>query len=244
MILRNTNMLRKYKKISNQSGVTIVIAMILLAGVVFASFTMASIILRDVKSARVIQDSEPAITGAYAGGETALFSLQRDIANLRVSDVSVSAGGTVYDVIPDLTDDPFSYVVTGAQDVYVNFYNPEDPEIQDTGIRSFTITNDTGSRRVDVEVVSWGNPQAILCSFTDITDTEPSNTRTCSNLSGPDYRYQLTIRASGGGAGTAAGTIRAFDASGAPVGIPSATPTFDVSGTLGDAQRRIRINLR
>lgn len=223
----------------SQDGITMVVAIMLLAGISFASFTLSSIILREIQAGQLIQDSAPAIAGAYSGVEIGLYRLHRNLGSLAVTGGTLSQSGATFDVIPDFFDDPFTFTASGGQALTVSLYDPANLAAIDPGYRRVTITSVSG-RRFSAEVVSWGSAGTIVCSNPNISNGQSLN----CNLSGPDFRYQITIRVSGSSSGTAVGTIQAFDASGAPLGVPSATPTFDATGKFGVVNHRIRVNLQ
>ncbi|OGE82821.1 MAG: hypothetical protein A2846_00675 [Candidatus Doudnabacteria bacterium RIFCSPHIGHO2_01_FULL_49_9] len=231
----------QFSKNSPEAGVTLIMAIVLLAAVSLTSFTLSSVILREVESAGLIQDSAPAIAGAYSGGEVGLYILQKNVGSIDLSNQSLSDGGASFDIISDLTDDPLLVTVVDTQNGYINLYDPENYEEQDTGIRSIEVTNNDG-RPLKVEIFSWGDGGTAVCG----TDNLPSggtsaSVLTCSGLIGPDYRYQIILDVNG--TGTSNVSIRAFAADGSSIGSPSASPGFEATGRLGRVNHRIRVNL-
>ncbi len=223
---------------SSQSGVTLIVAVVMLAAVSLASFTLSSIILRDIKSATLIKNSTTAIAGAYSGSEVGLYRLQRNLGGVSMTNQTLSESGASFDVIADLTDDPLPVsAITTAGDTVINLYNVENVDATDTGIRSITVTN-TGTRPLRVNVLSWADASNIICPWPSIPSGQ---SRTCSGLTGPDFRFQLLLQVNGTGTGTA--SIQAFTAGGVPVGLPSTSPMFDATGRLGQTNHRIRIRL-
>jgi len=220
--------------------VTIIIAIVLLATISFVSFSLSSVILREIRAARLVQNSEPALASANSGGEVSLYRLQRNIGGISVSGVAMQSSGATFDVVPDLTDTQFPFTAT-ANDAFVSIYNPDSLTTADTGARSVRVTNN-GPRHADIWVRPWSNSETVRCFFNNVN---PGDSRTC-NLLGPDYRYQIHIQRTGGGGQNALGFVEAFtgpDATGSALGIPSASPVLDVTGRHSEVQRKIRVNL-
>ena len=233
-----------YSIFHSEDGVTIIIAIVLLATISFVSFSLSTVILREIGAARLLQNSEPALAGANSGAEVGLYQYNRGQIQSSIQG-NLSAAGASYDVDLDLTDDVFNFSVSDQTPMTVSFFNPSDPNDTDPGVRSIAVTNN-GPRYVDITIRSWSDPSAsINCDYTSVP---AGQTRTCGILIGPDYRYEVEIqRGSGGGGGpTAAGQIEGrtgLNGAGDPVPIVSNTPVFDVTGKLSDIQRRLRVNI-
>lgn len=225
----------------NQEGVTLVVAIVLLSAVTFVSFSLSTVALRELKSARLVTNAEPAFAGANAGGETGLYRLQRGAGSISSSNQSLSQSSATYDIIADLLDDPYLYTVAGGQTLNVGLYDPENTNNQDLLYRSVRVANQVNPIRVTV--ASWFNPNNPVCNNINVP---PGGALTCT-LVGPDYRYLVTLVNLG--AGTSNGTVQAFDGSGiltgplsaVPAGIPSDKPSIEITGKSGEVRRKIQI---
>ncbi len=224
----------RHSTFERQEGVTIIIAIILLATISFISFSLSTLILRGIQFARVLQNSELALSGANSGGEISIFRFQRNAGSISVTN-SPLANGALFDVYPNLTT--FSYtdaVLSGVQSI-INLYDANNINVTDPGFRSVKITN-TGSPAIKADVFSWSDSTTNLCSFNNITS---GNFRTCAL--GAD-RYQIIVQLQGGGSQSSV-SVEGFDSGGAPIGIATQDPTIEIVGKTSDVQRRIRVDL-
>ena len=225
----------------SQEGVTIIVAIILLATISFISFSLSTLILRGIQFARVLQNSGLALSGAYSGGEISVFRFQRNSGGIAVTN-SPLANGTLFDVYPNLTTLSYSAGASNPNPTVVNLYDADNIAATDAGYRAVSITN-LGPNNVDIDVYSWSDSSTpvVGCSYSNIGN---NTTRTCSVL-GAD-RYQVVVRMqSASGGQTATVNVAGFADSSAsvPKGVPSQTPTIEVVGKMSDVQRRIRVNL-
>lgn len=232
-----------YKLRNGQSGVTLVISIILLASVTFISFALSTLILREIGAARLILRTEPAISGANAGGEVAIYRLFRESGNVAATGGTLSQSGAVYDIVADLYDNPYLFSIPPNKTISVGLYDPENPNNQVTGYGSVTITNNAGGSTIRISLVSWSDPGTELCGLTISAGAAPY---TCPSLSSLDDRYLLTIEnIPGCPACNATGQVRALDdgTPPQPKGVPSDSPTLQVTGTSGEVERKIEINI-
>ncbi|MBI2637940.1 MAG: hypothetical protein HYW88_03495 [Candidatus Sungbacteria bacterium] len=233
--------IRRGGQISNhqQSGITLIVAILLLASVTFISFALSTIILREIGAARLLLRSEPAISGANAGGEVALFQLLREAGSIGTSG-QLPESGASYQVTANLYDDPYLFTVSPQATITVGLYDAENPANQTTGYGSVTISNNPGGQPIVVSIISWSQPEVILYSQTLGVGQSSSQIP----LDSFDDRYLITIT-NNTAAGLATGQVQAFDESDPPTpkGVPSNTPDLQVTGTSGNVQRKIEINL-
>jgi len=66
-------------KYFNSRGVTIIVAVMVLAIVVIITFAIGTLAIREIRNSRLQINSEPAITAASGGGETVLFFRGREL---------------------------------------------------------------------------------------------------------------------------------------------------------------------
>ncbi len=217
---------------SNQRGVTLVVAIVMLATVTFISFSIATVMIREIVSARLILKTEPAISGANAGGEIGLYLLFREVGGTNVSG-PLGLSGANYNVVSELYENPYYFNIPAGSDARIGLYDAENFANPNTGYTSVTITNNTSaqSNPVKVDIFTFANVNAVLYSVTLGTGQNQS-----FPLNDIDDRYLIVITPTGNFA--ASGQITAE-----PNGIPSDAPTITSTGTFGEVQRKIEINL-
>ena len=224
---------------NREAGVTLIIAVIMLAAVTFISFSLSTVILREISAARLILKTEPAISAANAGGEIGLYRLLRDLGQTGVAGQTPQSGAS-YQVDPDLYDDLYLFSVKEGEVIRVGLYDAEAISNQNADYGRVLLSNySSGSGPLKVTVYSWsdsGNPIASC----DSVNVGAGGSLSCS-LNKPDDRYIVEIEALGQ---DVRGDLRAFDNSDNPKGIPANTPTLEVTGRNLDVQRKIQINLQ
>ena len=229
----------KHSTFGHQDGVTIVVAIILLATIAFISFSLSTIVLRGIRTSQVLQDTELALAGANAGGEVGTFRFQRNAGGLNLSDVTLpSNNGTTFSVVPDLTDPQYNFSISSPNTVYINLYNADDINSQDPGFRSITVTNSSGNN-IQADVYNWADVQSPVPGCTYILIAGQS--QTCNVNAG---RYQVGVQISGSGSAT--GNVRGssdINGGGAIISIPSESPVLEIIGKKYQVQRRIHIDL-
>lgn len=225
--------------VANQSGITLVLAIIMLFSVTFISFMLSTIIIREIKTARLILKTEPAISAANSGGEVGLYQFLGGTGGVNTTGSLVESSAT-YQVVADLYDNPynFSLNVESAAVVKVPLYDAENPDNQNADYGSVTIKNISGWP-IKVEIFSWSDPANAFCQSPAIVG---GGEYTCSALNRLDDRYLLVINLIPG-AKDAIGQITATNNAGQPKGLPSDSPTLMVTGTNGDVQRKLEIKL-
>ncbi len=223
---------------NSQKGVTLLVAIIMLAAVTFVSFALSAIVLRELVAARLLLRSEPAISGANAGGEIGTYQLLRETGSLTASGNLVQSGAR-YSVSPDLFDYPYLFTIPSGGEGRIALFDPVDPMSPAANYGSVTMINDPPGTSVTlrVEIFSFGNDTTPVCTFT----LAPGQTSpTCSLNSFGDDRYGIIIRPATTGA--ASGQILTTDNAGADKGVPSIAPKLEVTGSNGQVERTIRID--
>src|SRR3989344_4131661 len=94
------------KKSRSQEGVTLIMALVMLAVTTFISFSLSVVVVREIKGARLILQTEPAISGANAGGEGGLYQYTRQTGFTTLSG-SLPQSGVDYEIKTELFDDPY-----------------------------------------------------------------------------------------------------------------------------------------
>ena len=222
----------------DQKGVTLVISMIMLGTVTFISFSLAAIILREIKTARLILASEPAISGANAGGEVGIYKFIRSLGNVGVANPPLPQSGAAYQVAPDLYDDPFPYTVDSQKTINVGLYDAENINNQTSRVYGSVQIFLTAGGPVRVTVYSWSTPTGPVAGCDDRLLTFGTSPLTCTPLNGADKRYVVSIVDQNNGA---TGNVKGFAPDASPLGVPSDAPVLDVTSTSGKTERKIRI---
>ena len=224
---------------NRQEGVTLIIAVIMLAAVTFISFSLSAVILREINAAQLILKTEPAISAANAGGEVGLYRLMRGLGQTSVAGSTPQSGAT-YQVDSDLYDDLYLFFVEEGEVIRVGLYNAEDISDQNADYGRVLLNNySSRSGPLKVTVYSWsdsGNPIASCDGATVVSGDSLS----CS-LDKPDDRYIVEIEALGQ---DVRGEISAFNNAGTSKGVPANVPTLEVTGRNLDVFRKIEINLQ
>lgn len=225
-------------KQDQESGATLIIALILLASVTFISFALSTVIIREMKAARLILETEPALSGANSGGEVALYRFQRSFGGSG-SQGSLPQSNASYTVATDFYDDSYDFTVQANEILKISLYDAENIANVQPGYSSVRVANTTG-QPIKANVYSWATPSAPLCVFNSIP---AGNNSICSNLNaGADQRYIVEVERQG--AGSATGQLTALGVGGEVKGIPAAVPQMTVTGSSGGTQRRIQIRLQ
>ena len=222
-----------------QEGVTLVIAMVMLAAVTFISFALSTIIIREIVVARLILTTEPAITGASSGGEGGLFQLFRELP-ANSATVALPQSGAGYQVTSDLYDNSYLFSITGGAEAKVGLYDAQQPNNKQPNPRyaSVKVTNNPGSSLLQYQVATWSQPDSFICVG---SVSAGSTSAACALSSTSDNRFVIFIQPLGGS--DAAGSVVAYDSQNQIIGIPSETQSLVVTGTSGGAQRKIEIKV-
>lgn len=217
----------------NQEGVTLVVAVVLLAAVTFVSFSISTVIVREIGSARLVLRTEPAISGANSGGEIGLFRLLRETGGSSASG-STPQSGASYQVTSNLYDDPYEFSITDGAKIRIGLFDAETTTKQTNNYQSVMVTS-TANNPFKVAVYSWNDTKNSYCAKQTISQ----NGQYSCGLNAVDDRYIIEIEPSGN---NAAGQISATRDNGSR-GVPSDSPEMDVLGQSGNVQRKIKIDL-
>lgn len=222
----------------SQSGVTLIIALVMLASVTFISFSISTIIIREIGSARLVLKTEPAISGANAGGEVGLYQLLRQTGQITSGD-TLSTSGAQFQVTTKLYDNPYPFSIPAGSTLSVALYDATNFNNPAADYGSVTITNnEAGSNPIKVQIYSFGDLVNPVCEYN--LGLGQNSVPPCQ-LTSADDRYRIVITPNGGQ--NAAGQITTTDNNGAPKGVPSNNPSISVTGLNGEVQRKIQINL-
>jgi hypothetical protein len=115
----------------SQSGVTLLLSIIVLASITAISFSIATIMLVEIRTSGDLLKTEPAISAAEALGEEALFKIKRNLSSYTYSSqvgtisVSTPTESLYNDPIQQDKILPTSYSFTNTVNHYT-FYDPTD----------------------------------------------------------------------------------------------------------------------
>jgi Tfp pilus assembly protein PilX len=215
---------------TRQEGVTLVIALVMLASVTFISFSLSTIILREIAAAQLILKTEPAINAADAGGEVGLYQVLRQTGNT-VTTGTLAQSGASYQVVENLYANPYTVVIAAGQGSQVALYDPTNPNNLNANYSRVTVTVDHPST---VTIYSLGDLSNPICG----TPVNDSGTFTCNPLTpqNGDGRYFIVINPTGNQAVNVQVTAL-------PNGVPAVSPNLNVTGNNGSVQRKIQIDL-
>lgn len=223
-----------------ERGITLVISVVLMASVTFISFSISTLLLREIMATRLVLQTEPAISGANSGGEVALFRLLRGAGNVGTTG-TLAQSNVNFQVDPRLYDIPYTFSIPAGGTLTIALYDAENPDNLAAGYGYLRVINNASqqSRPINFQVVSWGEPDETICSKNLGTSQE----YVCTALTRSDDRYLITIQNTSG-SGTATGAIHAYSEDGQEKGVPSSSPDMRVTGQSGNAVRKIEINLQ
>lgn len=220
----------------DQNGVTLILSVVLLAVVTFISFSISSIVIREIVGGRLALRSEPAISAANSGGEVGLYRLFRESGGTSSSG-TLGQSNVTYQVTSDLYDDSYFFTAPIGGESRVLLYDAENTNNLAANYGFVKIILDSGSGIANYSIVDWTNVQTVL--YSGILGA--GNESAWLSLNSADDRYILIIAPNS--ATAVSGSVTARDNSNQPKGIPSDSPKLDVRGTNGPVQRRIEINL-
>jgi len=244
----------------SQSGITLILAVLILAAVSALSFSLGALAIREIKSSRQLLHSEPALTAAEAGGETALFFRTRGLDQYKevcptTTSGNLSSGSASFEVCSDLYDDPFNFSTAYNDIDVVILDNPLDTSDPRAGYSSVTISPTAGTATV-IRAFAYDLANPSVCPVDSFPISVPG-TGTLSGLD-PNKSYAVFIYPCGDTAceagkpkipscasGTASGTMTGVANIGADSfnGIPSESPKINSTGRKNNLLRRLELLL-
>lgn len=225
-----------YQKIGSQSGVTLILAMFILTAVVAVSFSLGSLVIREIRSSRYLSQSEPTILTAEAGAETGLFFRLRKISTVNkecgtaVDSESLAGIGSRFEVCSDFYDKPYYFTTQPGAVEVVMLINPTDETLAG-GYDSIVIGIDPGVSASSLDIRAYNLD-------------DPTETVTVSGIIGDEVilgglyltkSYAVFLVPTGG---EATGFIWDRDY---VRGIPSKNPKTFSTGKKGDLIRKLQV---
>lgn len=230
----NKNIVREKER-----GITMLLAILILASLSVMVFSLASIVINEIRTSGDLIRTEPNIVAAQAATEHGLYLAMRGLGSLNAcspvptpvvfsNGVSVSTCADYY--YPNPYD--FNLGAGSRQDFYL--YDP------------INQSNNPGYTGVSATLTSGYGGTVYLCNF-DITDCvagphvatyslSPLTPNWSYNALDPALKYQLIIVNSASG-------LTSYRASGTPLGLPSGVTTIKATASSGGLTRKLQTTL-
>ena len=230
---------RKYKK--NQDGVTLLLAILILAAISIVALSFSSIAKDELQSSGDSLRSEPAISGAEAGTEDALFEDIRGFGSSLATNCSSPSQSTLSNgvLIQSCTNyyypNPYAFTLAPFVPQQFYLYNPAS-QSSPSGYTSVSLTmnnSDTGGL-VLIDLCSWSNNN---CSqFPDLVGNYPlSAGQTWTETLDPSQKYILIAKNQNSSVSLVAQST--------PFALVSSVTTVLTSGTNGSVTRKIEATI-
>ena len=128
---------------ASQSGVTLIISIVLLAAITFISFVLSVIVIREIGATRTTLRSEPAIAAASAGGEIGMYRFLREKKNEISPTGTTPRSGATYTIETDLYDNPYPFLIQSTTTPIINIalFDADDIDNKNAGYESLTFKN-------------------------------------------------------------------------------------------------------
>ncbi|OGE88582.1 MAG: hypothetical protein A2722_03120 [Candidatus Doudnabacteria bacterium RIFCSPHIGHO2_01_FULL_50_11] len=237
----------------SQSGVTLLMSIMILAAVAAISFSLGALVIREVKSSRYLSQSEPAVSSAETGAEAALFFRIRQLnsynAGCPTTNQGSLPGGSSYAVCSNFYDNPYIFATSSTTYDVLILDDPANPASTAGGYSSLFLIATSGSAstvRADAYDMDSSNPTAIT------TILNVPGSATLSGLD-PAKRYVVFLvptppslgfpNPTAGGCAVGNGSISNCSQAGSK-GIPSHFPKISSSGSEASLIRRLEVQLR
>ena len=185
---------------SNQSGVTLLLAVLIMSGLLLISTSVAFLAIEQQRASRAHLVSEPAFLAAKAGGEEGLWVVKRTgISNLpdcpASTPESFPATKSFINYCKSFRGDTFN-IVSGTPTTIL-LYNPNNPNGDDdlSEFPYFTLSiTDTGSFAINVNV---SRIDGTFLSAYQVTPGSSSTINLAQPALGTEGRMQITLNALG-----------------------------------------------
>ena len=221
---------------SGERGVTLLLAVLILAAITAIVFTAAAIAVNQVRVGGDLIKSEPAITAAEAGTEDLLYYAVRGVGsystNCAAPTVSTILSITVNSCLNPYLADPyqFSLASNGEKDFYL--YN------------AVTQGGAPGYTNISVTLTSGISATVDICSWTSTTCIGSPDVATLNLSTGQTQSAVLNASASIGYQviflNNVGSTGDTFTVTTTPNGMPSGTATLEVTGANNGVTRKIQ----
>lgn len=217
-------------------------SIMILATTSLLSFSIGTLVLRELKSSRQFSQSEPAYGSAEAGAETGLFFHIRKLDEYNEICPSTDSGtlssGSGFEICSNLYDDPFYFNTTTDNVKAILLFNPLDQSDPAAGYSQISITATSGTAVVlTASAYNLDDPEEEAITVSVGVGGGPST------LSGLDPNKSYAVFLDPGGISLSAnGSVTGITGGGA-TGIPSETPTLESTGNKNNLLRKLRVKL-
>ena len=184
--------MNKIEKFRNkQAGVTLLLAILILSSVLAISFSLSAVLFVEIRNSGDLVRTEPAIYGANAISEEALFKVKRQVPSFVYSSLignvkSVSSESALTEAVQQIKVAASSNTFANTVNSYPIYTVPSEPN-SDYGKIDITYPAQSASNNLDVYV----------CEF-DLNPNSPYPTSACTNPSGSQGYWGPTVAAGGG----------------------------------------------
>ncbi|MBU6447920.1 hypothetical protein KGQ24_03730 [Patescibacteria group bacterium] len=230
--------IKSNKTRKSEEGVTLLLAIMILAAITAIVFSIATISLNEIRTSSELTKTEPVITADGALAEDQLFRTVRGLGTVAsctspsittVNSVKVTSCAGYY------LDNPYAVSLAASAEKDFYLYNP------------VTQGGNPGYTSVGVQLTSGVSGTVYLCTF-DVANcvSNPNvDSRTLSSAGttswtspalDPATQYQLIIVNGAGGTAT-------FSVTSSPTGLPAGVTTIDNSGTSNGVTRKIEVTV-
>jgi len=230
---KNPRALREKK--SDQRGVTLLLAILVLSAVTAVVFTVAALALNETRTSGDLIKSEPAITAAEAGTEDVLYYAVRGLGGYSTNcttptTTTVNAVTLSYCLNPYLVD-PYQFTVNANTQKNFFLYNATSQGAA-PGYTNVSVTLNSGISGT-VYICSWTNQN---CSGSpDVATLTPTTGQTQNSALNPNQSIGYQIIFSNTNI-----TNDVFTVTTTPNGMPSGTATIEVTGSNNGVTRKIQ----
>jgi hypothetical protein len=233
----------KYNKNNSQSGVTLLMSILIVSGLVIIAASVSTLGLNEMRASRAFFYTEPAIGAAQSGAENALWAVKRaktistSCTNPTTQTITSSAKATFCKNI----DVPAVFTVVANTPYVFYLFNPAnengdidllcatpEPSCLDPTYQTLNVTYISGSQPVTVTVTRLDE------TFVGSIPTLSSGTQNISNLQGSvgnDNRMKVTLSS------TASVSVSVNT----NIGLPS-FPTLESTGCSGTTINQSTVN--
>jgi hypothetical protein len=180
-------------KIRNQQGVTLLLSILLLSAILAISFSLATILLLQVRNSEDFAQTTGALYAANGVGEQALFNIERQVASTTyVSSFNNSAKLTAQPVSSSTTTPIFQDSVSPGS-TFLNTKNKYD-FCGDTAT-----TTGCGYGQLTLTYLSTGNTNSLVAYLCQFDPNQNYNGAPCTSTTTPSYWITTTGTINGSG---------------------------------------------
>ncbi len=244
MTRKTTIQIRSSKQAVSQAGVSLLMAILVLASITAISFSLASIVLTEIKSSADIVRSERALYASYAVTEEGLFRYSRNVEFKYLNEQKILNGVIIEYEESVVNPMPLIDVIAAGSPHQYNLIDSADPYGAGGygSVRVVYSGNSGEPLRIDLYEINPTTGERVLTSST--TDPLTENGEIWENLSlNENSQYDLQLFHEGSGDSISV-TIYTYDGSGGALGLPNFGLTFvDITASYLGLTRKYRTQI-